>query len=230
MTDLIASFQITIVNALTNIFEGVVLWVPNLLGAILMLLFGLLFAKVVRDIITLFLDTIQLDRWLSKYHVSDVVKEAGITLTISGIIEFIVYWVVLLAFIESAVGLLGIVLITNFINTLLGAVPEVTAAAVIFLIGVTIAQYAARTTQRIFHNQTFATGIKAFIIFLSALVAIDQLGIDISIIADIVTNVITAVVVALAIAFGFGGREKAKECIDRYITVPPKNEPSDKQK
>ena len=229
MTELITSLQMTVVSALTNIFEGVVLWIPNLLGAILMFLFGLLFAKVVRDIVALFLDTIQLDRWLSKYHVSDVVKEAGITLTISGIIEFIVYWVVLLAFIESAVGLLGIVLITNFITTLLGAVPEVAAAAVILLLGITIAQYAAGATRRFFRSKSFAVGVKSVIIFLTALVAVDQLGIDISIIANIVTNVITAIVFALAIAFGFGGREKAKEFIERYIEVPAKEPKEDKK-
>lgn len=227
MTDLVTAFQATIVSALTNIFEGVVLWIPNLLGAILMLLFGLLFAKVVRDIIRLFLDTIQLDRWLSKYHVSDVVKEAGITLTISAIVEFIVYWVVLLAFIESAVDLLGIVLITNFINTVLGFVPEVAAAVIILLIGVTIAQYGARNIERVIQSAHLARFIKGFIIFITVLVAVDQLGVDISIVSDIVRNVITALVLALAIAFGFGGREKAKEFVDRYIEVPTRDQKKD---
>ena len=70
------------------------------------------------------LDKIQFDRRLNKFDVKSVLKKFGIDLTVSEVIALGVYWIVLLAFIQSAVGLLGIVFITKFIAIILTYIPE----------------------------------------------------------------------------------------------------------
>jgi len=127
-----------------------------------------------------------------------------------------VYWIVLLAFIQSAVGLLGIVFITKFIAIILTYIPEMVAALLVFLAGMVIAYYASRAVTKLTKKQYVAKVTEGLIIFFTIVIAVDQLGIDVTLINKIVINIITVIGIGFAIAFGFGGREKAKEIIDKY--------------
>jgi hypothetical protein len=215
--NLIEALQQAVLETLVGLFESILLWIPNFLGAFVIILLGLLFAKVGRDIVELFFEKIQLDRWLTRFHINDVIKEAGIEFTVSGTAAFIIYWAILLAFIQSAVGLLGVVFVTRFIDGVFAAIPDVVAAAAVLLIGITLAQYTSRGMRRVTTWEWAPRAAKGFVILLAALIAIGQLGVNVDFIARLITNVITAATVALAIAFGFGGKDKAKELIDKYL-------------
>ena len=218
--DVIDSLQEIVSQTVVNLFEQFLLWIPNVIGAIVAFVVGLLLAHIGRDLVVLLLDKIELDRWLSRFHVNDVLKGVGIRLTFSQSVGFVVYWIVLLAFIQSAVGLLGVMFITKFINKILNFVPEMVAFVIVLVVGLTLAEFTARAVKKRFSDKIskWVPGfVKGFIIFLAAVVAVDQLGIDVDFIAKIVANIITAVVAALAIAFGFGGKDKAKEIIERHV-------------
>jgi len=214
--NLIDALQQAVVQSLVDLFEGVILWVPKLVGALVLFVFGLLLAKVARDLSGIFLDKIQFDRRLNRFDVKDVLKKVGVDLTVAEVISLGIYWIVLLAFIQSAVGLLGVVFITKFINILLTYIPELVAAMLVFLSGMVIAYYTARLVKKFTKKQYPVRAAEGIIILLTIVIAVDQLGIDVSLINKIIIVVITGIVAALAIAFGFGGREKAKQIIDQY--------------
>lgn len=214
--DLIGALQQAVVQSLVDLFEAAILWAPKFVGALVLFVFGLLLAKVARDLTRIFLDKLELDRKLNRFDVRDVLRKVGVDLSVSEVVALGVYWIVLLAFVQSAVGLLGIVFITKFIALILTYIPEIVAALLVFLAGLVIAYYVSRGVKKFTkapHAPRLAEGI---IILLTIVVAVDQLGIDVSLISKLIVAVFTGLIAALAIAFGFGGREKAKELIERY--------------
>lgn len=214
--NLIEALQQAVVQSLVDIFEGTLLWVPKLVGALVVFVFGLLLAKVARDLVGIFLDKIQFDRKLNRFEVTGVLRKAGVTLTVSEVLALGVYWIVLLAFVQSAVGLLGIVFITKFIALILTYIPEVVAALLVFLAGTVVAFYASRGIKKVTEVKYAPKLTESLIIFLTVIIAIDQLGIDVSLLNKLIATIVAGIVAALAIAFGFGGREKAKEIINKY--------------
>jgi len=79
-----------------------------------------------------------------------------------------------------------------------------------------VAYYASQGVKKLTKTNYAPRITEGVIIFLTIVVAVDQLGIDVTLINKLIVAIVTGIIAALAIAFGFGGREKAKEIIDRY--------------
>jgi hypothetical protein len=109
-------------------------FVPNLFAAALMLLVGWFVARIVQRIVTGLLAAVGVDRLGDRVGLSQVMGGQ----TLSGLLGLVVYVFILLPVLISALDALRIEAIsrpaTNMLNTILTAIPNIFAAAVVLLI------------------------------------------------------------------------------------------------
>ena len=115
-------------------------YLPSLVGAGLLLLIAWLVATALRFLVTKAVSLTKLDERLSKYGA----LEEGERVTFGESLATAVFWLVFLLFLPSVLSSLGIAEIAqplqNVLDEILGVIPELLGAAIVFLIGWFIAR------------------------------------------------------------------------------------------
>jgi len=125
---------------LTGLLAGIFVFLPRLFAAILILVLGWLLARIASQIVTSVLAAMGLDRLATRLGFANALG----TQRLSGILGTIVYILILLPVITAALDALQLEALTrpltNMINQILAAIPNIVAAAVL----VTLAYFIGR--------------------------------------------------------------------------------------
>jgi hypothetical protein len=160
------ALSLTVVTEPLNaLLTGISGYVPNLLGAAALLLTGWIVASMIRRLLNVALQRLEVDRRLGGG--AGIEGEEGLTLSSS--FSEAVYWLILLLFLPAALGALGVEgllgPVEGLVDEILGIIPNLFAALLIFAVG----WFAARLVQRVVTNLLAAAGIDA---------VADQLGVS----------------------------------------------------
>ena len=120
------SFQ----NATDAFFD----FLPNLLGFLVILLVGYIVAKVVAGVVGKLLDKLHIDRKLQESSARRYVDAALPGASPASGIARVVFWLIFIFFIVTAVGALGIPAATGFMNQVLAYLPNIIVAILIFVV------------------------------------------------------------------------------------------------
>jgi mechanosensitive ion channel-like protein len=125
---------------LTGLLAGIFLFLPRLFAAILILVLGWLLARIASQIVTSVLAAMGVDRLATRLGFATALG----TQRLSGILGTIVYILILLPVITAALDALQLealtLPLTNMINQILAAIPNIVAAAIL----VTLAYFVGR--------------------------------------------------------------------------------------
>lgn len=126
------------INALLN---NVMDYIPNLVGAGLLLFIGLMIARIVRDIALTAMQSIDLDKWANKGGLDDVTGNKAISKTLGTL----VYALVAIPVVIGALGVLEIAAIsepaTRMLEIVMRAIPNIIAAGLLLAIGYMISRF-----------------------------------------------------------------------------------------
>ena len=103
-------------------------YIPAIAGAIVILIAGWLIAKLVETVIVRILKAIRLDTASDKAGVSNILAHGEIKLTISELIGAVIYWIVILMVIATALGTLNLTVAAELVARLVDYVPNILAA------------------------------------------------------------------------------------------------------
>ena len=123
-----------------------------------------------------------------------------------------VYWLVLLVAVMVASEAIGLPVLTTYLAALAQYLPRVIAAVVVLFAGVIggrlISDAAMTTAFRLLphQGQRLARLVRGIIIGAAMLVAIKQLGVDVSLLTNIFLIALAALLAGAAFAFGLGAR------------------------
>lgn len=128
---------------ITNMVNSFLAFIPKLVGAGIIIAVGIFIAKIVRDLLIALLRATKIDQLQAK---------AGILVTessaLSTIISNVVYGIILLVMITSALDALGIAAISvpanNIVKSIFDMIPYVLGAIVIIAVGVFISNLVAK--------------------------------------------------------------------------------------
>ena len=122
-------------NSFENVLDTIIGFVPNLLGFLLILLIGYVIARVVAGVVRKVLEKVGIDQKVQQSdanrYVDAVLPGAGP----SGGIARLVFWLIFVFFLVTAIGALQIPTATNFMNQVLAFLPNVIVAILIFVRG-----------------------------------------------------------------------------------------------
>lgn len=141
MTNLpaITSWQTALFDAAGNLLNSIALFLPNLFGAIILFLFGLLLARWLKTIVVKVLGGINISKLFKHTAVNKFLQKAELTTRVETVLGQIVRLLTILIFFVAAVNLLGLTTVTAVLNSILAYIPNVFAAVFIVALGVIIA-------------------------------------------------------------------------------------------
>lgn len=218
---IVQSWTDVVVGSLQNLWLGFANFVPNLIGAIIVLIVGLIVAAGLGALVEKIFESVHLDSFLTKLGVKPYFERAGLKLRASYFLGRLIYWFVVLAFLLAVSDSLGLYALSGFLSAVLNYLPNVIAAVLIMLAALVLGNFARRlVTASVMsaklHAAHFLGSLTwwAIVVF-GFLAALTQLNIAAAIIQSIVTGFIAMLALAGGLAFGLGGKDYANHLLGK---------------
>lgn len=193
-------------------------YLPQLLGALVVLLVGFLIAFILRKVITKLLNRVRLDDRLKAGSGGQYVERFSPQGSPALLVGKVLFWVIMLFVISSAISTLGIPALTGFMNLVLSYLPRVIAALLIILVAAAVAGAIGGVVHKTMGDtptgRIVRTAAPALVMALAVFMVLNQLGIAEFIVNATFIALIGSVALGSALAFGLGGRDAAAELIN----------------
>ena len=210
-----------VVNSLQNLWAGVMGVFANLLGALVVLIVGLIVAGGLGALVERLVNLVKLDKLLSGLGLNEYFERAGLTINTGKFFGKLVYWFLVLVFLLAATDILGFYSLSSFLKDALMYVPNVIVAALIMLASVVLANVLRKVVSA--SVKSARLGASGFlgslswwaVIMFGFLASLMQLGIAVQIIQALVTGLVAMLAIAGGLAFGLGGKDYAASLINK---------------
>jgi hypothetical protein len=227
-------WRVAISDSLNKFLGKVITFLPNLLAMITILIIGFLIAWIVKRLISRFLKAIQFDKVSERWGLAEVLSKGGLAYSPASLLSRFFYWVIVLITLIMGINALDVPATQNFISQFFNYLPHLFAAILILIVGYLIAIFLgqaaliAAVNAQMESAKLLGRSVRWFIIILSLTMALYHLGIAEKVIIAAFTIIFGGIVLALAISFGWGGRELAKDFLERlYKRKAKENEGQD---
>mgnify|MGYP006282068131 FL=1 len=209
-------------ESLTTLGEQIMRILPGILAAILLLLVGWLLAKVFSRIISRLFRLLHFDKLATRINELKWMQNSEYKIIPSKIIGKFVYWVILLLFIITATDTLGWSAVSQSFNQLITYLPQLFSAIIIFVVGFYLSNLIRdfiKTTLKSFEiASASALGETAFyvIMIIVAITALEQAGVETSLLTSNIILIIGSFLLAFAVAFAISARDVLKNILSSY--------------
>lgn len=214
--DVLAPFQ--------KIFEDIIASLPTVAGFIGFIIFAWIFIKVLLWIVKKVLVKSNVDQWSEKLSETKIFGDTTINIVLTKVITGILKWFLILIFVMAGSSIFGLDAVSNGISSFFAYLPRLITALLIFAGGAYLGTVVKNAIQTMFKsleiNGGNLVGNIAFyliVIFLS-ITALDQAGVDTSIIKQNLTLIIGSILLAFTIAFGLGARDAVSRLLFGYYS------------
>jgi Conserved TM helix len=204
-------------DSFQNTTDGIFDFLPNLLGFLVILLVGYVVARLVATAVRKMLEKLNVDRRLHESTASRFVDAVSPGASPAKGVSRVVFWLLFIFAITVAIGALGIPAATGFMDDVLGYLPNVIVAILIFVVAALVSGAAANAVTRFMGDtptgKVAATVVPAVIMVIAFFMILEQLQIAPEIVRIAFTAIMFALALGLALAFGLGGRDLAAEAL-----------------
>jgi len=212
MNEQVQEIRELIVSMATDTLAVVVSFTPKLIGAVAVLVFGWILARLLRAAVE---HSIQagLDALLERTGIAQVLERSAIATRPSALLGQILFWLVMIGFLMAASNILGLTAVADAITRIFGYIPNVLSAALVLAAGVFLARFVGNvvTSAATAANLSYAQGLGAVsstsITVMVVVVTLEQLGVDTQILITVITVTVAALTAGLALAFALGARD-----------------------
>jgi hypothetical protein len=205
--------------------EGVreiVAFLPNLIGFLLILLIGFIIAKVVSGVVRKLLEKTGVDQRVQQSSANSYVDAALPGASVSAGLAKVVFWLIFVFFLFTAIGALKIPALTGFMNDVLSYLPNIIVAILIFVVAALLSGAVAGGVTKIMGDtptgKIVATIVPALVMVIAMFMILEQLQIAPEIVRIAFAAVMFALALGLALAFGLGGRSVAQQLLESAYT------------
>lgn len=191
-------------------------FVPQLIGAIIILIVGYIVAKILQAVVARVLKAVGFDGWMERGGIKQFFDRARTRETPATVLGKLVFWFVFIIAITMAADALGIRQISAVLGQLIAYIPSIIAAILILILAALLANFLSGIVRGATGSDVLANIARYAILVYAAFAALTELGIAVQLTAPTFLILLGAVALAAAIAFGWGGRDVAKDIIERY--------------
>jgi hypothetical protein len=214
-------WKIAIVGSFNKFLVKVITFLPNLLAMATILIVGFAVAWIFKTGLRRILRAIQFDKVTDGWGLTHLLSERGIRYSASNLLSRFFFWIIMLVTLILALSALELSATQSFIAKFFNYLPHLFVAIVILVVGYLIAVFLGQATLIAAVNaqmesaRLLSRAVRWFLIVLSLTMAFYHLGIAGEVIISAFTITLGGIVLGLSIAFGWGGRELAKEFLER---------------
>jgi hypothetical protein len=230
------TIEMVIIKPIKDFAENVLDFLPNLLAALLIFFVGITIAVVLKKTFVRIFKAIGFDKVSEKFGIMEVLQKGGIKDSLSTLLAKIISWLTILVFLIISLRALNIIpTIERLMEEFFLYLPNVFVAILILSAGYLLSNFLGRTVLIASVNAGFKLSgiigkfVQFTVFFISIAMALEQLGIGKETVLLTFAIIYGGVVFALALAFGIGGKETAREYLEKRLKGEGEGEDDDIQ-
>ncbi|MEK7464699.1 MAG: hypothetical protein AAB617_02895 [Patescibacteria group bacterium] len=210
-----------IAGSLQNLWAGAVGVLGDIIGALIVLIVGLIVASGLESLVERLVGLIKLDKVLSNIGINEHLRRAGMQLNSGKFLGKLVYWFLVVVFLLAATDILGFFTLSSFLRDVLVYIPNVIVAVLIMLAAFVVGNFmrgavraAVKGTN--LHGANFLSTLTWWaVVMFGFLAALSQLHVAVTLVNSLVTGFVAMLALAGGIAFGLGGKEYAAHLLNK---------------
>ena len=197
---------------------------PNVVGAIAILLVGWILAKIISKTLQKVLATLKIDSLGDKINDTEFATKANLKVNVSTFLSKLVYYLFMLVFIMMATDVLGMAIVSSMVSDLIPYLPRLLSAIVLFVLGIYLAEFvknivfSACTALAIPSAKVISTFVFYLIFLTLTISAMAQASIDTALITSNLTVILGGVILAFSIGYGFASRDTMANFIASFYS------------
>ncbi len=206
-------------STITNEMSKVV---PNILGALAILILGWLVTKIVLIVIKKALKLVKADKIDDKINEIELFEGKKLNFNVIKIITKFIKVIMYLMIAIIVTDILELKMVSEEIRNFVSYLPKLFSALIIFTAGLLFANLVKKMLKSFFESMDFSgSKLISQLVFILLLVfisitALNQAGIDTEIITNNITLIIAAMLLAFAIAFGLGAQKVVGDLLKAF--------------
>ncbi len=213
-----------IMESVREMLTRVGVFIPKLIGLLLILIIGWLVAKFIEAFIVRSLKLVRLDTLAEKSGTSNFLAKGGIKYTLSELIGVLVYWLVVLMVFITALNAMQWTVAAEVLNVIVGYIPNIIISVFILVLGMFVSTLlstvirTAASNAGITQSRLLGQITQIVVIVFASVMALQQLKIETGIILNVINIVLAATGLALGLAFGLGCKDAAGKFVEESIS------------
>jgi len=202
-----------VMDPLLAAWGDIVRYFPSILGAVVILLIGVLIAKAVEQLLSKGLKRIGFDKLADQIQLTSTLARGGIRQKLSDILGAFAYWVIMLAFITAGLNALNLPVAAELVQKVVLFLPKVVEALFILILGVFAAAFLSATVREaasnagILQSQLLGQFVQTAVVIVASVEALKQVGIQF--VDQVFLLFFASLALAAGIAFGLGCKDIA---------------------
>jgi hypothetical protein len=226
-------FQKVIVEPFDRLSERLLRFLPDVLVFTLIFIAGIVLAFILRAVFSRFFRAIKLDRLSDKSGVGEMLIKGGLKEPVSLVAAKFIGWLTVIIFFLLSLGSLDVPAIDRIMEKFVLYLPNIFVAAFIVFVGYLVGNFLGRAALIASVNAGIKVAgligklVKLSVLLLALTMALEQLGIGKETMVIAFAVIFGGLVFSLALAIGLGGREIAKEYLEKKLKGEEKKDEID---
>jgi hypothetical protein len=219
MDQLITEVGTATINPFVKFFEALLEIIPGLIGALIVVAIGYLFAYFVGCLVKHALQKAGLEKWIVKKELTKTI----LNIKLSVLVGQLVKWGIFIWFLVPATELINLAGFALIIRSLALWIPKLILAIVVLIFGVILAKIVSVEI----HNkgnkmsQVISKIVQITLIVVFFNISLNQIGIATSLIENIILlilgTILLVIAIVIGISFGIAGKKYADHIIEEYL-------------
>jgi mechanosensitive ion channel-like protein len=219
-------------QALQELARGFAHYLPRLIVMLIIAFLGWVVAYLLKVLVRSILRLTKFSKLLENAGATQLLNQAALPSS-TELLSRVVFWVAWVGFILLGVSVLGIVGLHEYISRFFLFLPRLLVALVILFVGLLVASFFSRAALLAAVNANFRSSrllsilIRIIISIFALAMVFEVLGVAEQTMLIAFGTAFGAVMLGLAIAFGIGGKDLAREFLEKKLATGKKEEKED---
>jgi len=219
VANLLTDTTVAILNPLQQLWLEAIRVVPNLVGAVLVLVIGVFVASILGHALRVLLEKTKMDAALRKAKLTKAIGHTNVPALLGELLK----WFIIIIFLEQSVSLVNLGSLSALLNAFVLWLPQLLVAVIVFLLGLAgshFAEFKILEHTNLKGMRASAKVLKWVIVLVVSLISLRQIGVDVGILENTFLVVVAALGAGVALALGIGlglGLKKEAENVIRDV-------------
>lgn len=203
-----------------DIFQDIVDSLPTVAGFLAFVIISWLVIKIFLYLVRKALAKTKIDEWSKKLRQTEIFGSSTINIVLTNVILAVLKWFLIFVFVMVGAEMFGLTVVSEGIRSFFAYLPKLLTAVGIFVGGAYLGTMVKKAIQSMFKSLEVTGGnlvgniaFYLIVVFLS-ITALDQAGVDTSVIKSNLSLLIGSVL----LAFGFGARDAVSRLLFGYYS------------
>ena len=217
---MIQDWSLITMQALQGAWEEILLFLPNLIAAIIIFILGWFIAIWIGKLIAQILNKLKFDSVFEKTGWREALNNADVKMNPSSFIGAICKWILVVVFLMIVTDIMGWVAFAGLLAGIIAWMPNLLVAIIILVVAIIIADIIEKLVKvsikkmGISSVNFLGSVVKGAIYVFAGLAVLLQLGVTPEIVKVLIMGFVGTLTLALGLSFGLGGKDAAARLIE----------------